>query len=61
MNKKPIIKTLLEIRSELTEIIDRASLTDETYIVTKSGKPRVKIVGLNAEELKSLEKDNELV
>ena len=59
--KKPIVKTLLEIRAELTEIIDRAALTNETFIVTKSGKPKVKIVGLSAEELKKFEKKNELV
>lgn len=54
--KKPIIKTIFEARAGLTEIIDRASLTDEIYIVTKSGKPRVKIVALTEEDLKSLSK-----
>lgn len=38
-------------RINLTNLVDRASLAGEESIITKSGKPRAKIVGLTEKEI----------
>lgn len=42
------VKTLSiqEIRSNLSEIVERTALTDEQFIITRFGKPKARISGL---------------
>lgn len=50
---------MLDARPEFTDIIEQVARAGDTYIITKSGKPKAKIVPLTAEDLKNLEKENE--
>jgi prevent-host-death family protein len=39
--------TVSEARDRFAELVDRASLTGETFLVEKYGRPRVKITSLD--------------
>jgi len=39
--------TIAQVRSTLGEVIDRVSKRDQAYIVTKGGKPRAIIIGID--------------
>jgi len=41
-------------RIHLTDLVDRAYMLKEETIITKSGKPRAKIVGLTEKEIKDI-------
>lgn len=40
---KPIILSIKEARESFAEIVEKAALTDQEYIITKFGKPKIRI------------------